>query len=460
VKRTISSSKTFAPHRILKVFLIAAVSLSATMALVSNFNQHPDEIHHLAAAQYYTNHFFPPEIGDPSVRDSYSGFGVSYLNYHWAEYFFAGKFMFFVAPIVQSPLVAARFFAVFLFAVLAIFFIFRSKRDDGEFIIPCFLLITPQIWYVFSYVNNDAFALFVSLVAAAQIVSPKSALRKFLEAGAFSANIFGGVWFGVLAGLLAIAKPNYWTFLIFAALWLLLEFPLSARTMKKFAFMLLIAFAVLTFRVSLDFYVNGETNFAGFSYINKIFGNLEQKGKLLAYQEEIAQYDCKPSTLENDLANSHKDLKLKDKGLSLTGLFTERQWHKSSFNSFTGVYGNMSIWASGRYYAPMLLLYLAFGVYAAFAVVRGKDAKSLKQLAITLLGCFLTIFISVMFSWIYAFQSQGRYLFPVVAMLGVFTCANRRHLNNLIVHLFFIAAFLLSVYSFIFLGLRMINAAA
>jgi hypothetical protein len=457
MKWTISSENGFSPHFILKILLIAAIVLSSVMALTSNFNRHPDEVHHLAAAQYYTDHFFPPKIGDPTVKDSYSLFGVSYLNYHWAEYFFAGKFMLLISPIVQNPLIAARFFSIFLFLILAIFFIYRSKNDNCEFIIPCFLLITPQIWYVFGYVNNDTFALFVSVIAAYQIAYPKSLLNKFIETEAFSANLLGGVWFGILAGLLLIGKPNYWTFLVFITFWLLVAFPFNARILKKFAFMSLIAVAILTFRVGLDFYVNGETNFVGFSYVNKFFGNLETKGKLLAYQEEIAEYGCKPSTLENDLANSHKDLKLKDKGLSVTALFTEKKWHESSFKSFLGVYGYMNIWASGGFYLSFALLYLAFGFYVIFAVIRSRNKKSIVQLAITVLACCLTVFVSVMLSWIYAYQPQGRYLFPVIGMIGLFIYANRQHLNNLIVHAFIAGAFLFSIYSFIFWGLRMIN---
>ena len=454
---TISNKKGFAPHFILKIFLIAAIVLSAVMALTSDFNRHPDEFNHFAAAEYYINHFFPPEIRDPAIRDSYSTYGVSYLNYHWAEYFFAGKFMLLVSPIVQNPLTAARFFAVFLFSILAALFFYRSKDETDEFIIPCFLLVTPQSWYIFGYVNNDAFALFVSIIAAYQIGFPKSLLNKFLASDAFSAKISGGVWFGVLCGLLLIVKPNYWTFLIFIALWLLVAFPFNTRILKKFAFMFLIAAAVLTFRVGLDFYVNGETNFAGFSYLNKFFGKLETQGKLLAYQEEIADYDCRPSTLENDLINSHRDLRLKEKGLSLTALFTEKKWHDLSLSSFIGVYGYMNIWASGRYYKPMFLLYFLFALYVIFSVIRSKDKKSIAQLAIVSLTCFLTVFISVMLSWIYAFQPQGRYLFPVIGMIGLFIYANRQHLNNLIVHLFIFGFFLFSVYSFVFWGLKMIN---
>ncbi|MEJ7848065.1 MAG: hypothetical protein WKF92_08265 [Pyrinomonadaceae bacterium] len=448
----------FEPHAALKICLCFAVILSAAMALKSEYNRHPDEIHHFEAAKYYQTHFFPPAIGVPSVRDSYSTYGVSYLNYHWAEYFFAGKFMLLISPLIQSPLIAARFFSVFLFSILAGLFIYRSQDNSAVFIITSFLLITPQIWYVFSYVNNDAFALFVSVAAAYQLAYPKSLLNKFLETIIFREGLWGRIWFGFLAGLLLIVKPNYWTFLIFITLWLAAAFPFNARILKKFAFMFLIAVAVLTFRISLDFYVNGETNFVGFSYINKFFGSLETTGKLLAFQEEIAEYPYRPSTLEKDLTNSHFGMKLKDKGVSLPQMFTQWKWHETSFNSFVGGYGYMNIWASGRFYKLMLLLYLGFGAYIIFSIIRVRDRKALKQFAIVTFGFFLTLFVSVMLSWIYAFQAQGRYFFPVIPMIGLFMYANRQLLNNSVVHAFLILTFLMSVYSFIFIGLARINS--
>ncbi|MBI4179748.1 hypothetical protein HY522_10045, partial [bacterium] len=73
----------FTPHSVLKVCLIIAPTLSAIMALTSGYNRHPDEYMHFEAAKYYIHHFFPPEIGDPSVANSYSYWGVSYLNYFW-----------------------------------------------------------------------------------------------------------------------------------------------------------------------------------------------------------------------------------------------------------------------------------------------------------------------------------------------------------------------------------------
>ena len=458
MKRNFSTFAVANSHRLLKACLIIAPILAAIMALTSDYNRHPDETHHFEATKYYINHFLPPEIGDPSVINSYSAYGVSYLNYHWIEYFLAGKFVFLLSPFVPNELVAARFFNVFLFFGLTLFFLYRSRENSDELIVQVFLLITPQVWYVFGYVNNDAFALFISIVAVYQIAYPKSLLNKFLETDTFSAGLPGGVWFGVLAGFLLIVKPNYWTFLVFIALWLLAVFSFNTRILKKFAFMFLIAVTVLSFRVGMDFYVNGETNFVGFSYVNKFFGGLETTGKLLAYQEEVAEYAYRPSTIEKDLKNSHVGLRLKDKGLSFAQLFTGWKWHESSFYSFVGVYNYMNIVASDRYYKLVLLLYLGFIAYLIFSVIRLKDKKAMKQLAIVLFACFLTIFVSVMLSWIYAFQAQGRYLFPIIPMIGLFVYANRQHLNNLIVHAFLVLAFLLSAYSFIFVGLARINS--
>lgn len=450
-------SEIFTSFALLKIFLVVAVLLSLTMAFWSNFDRHPDELFHFEAAKYYVNHFLPPEISDPEIRASYSVYGVSYLNYHWAEYFSAGKFMLLTSPVLRDQLLAARLFPVFLFTVLTAFFIYRSRGDNAEFILPCVLLVSPQVWYIFSYVNNDAFALFVSIIAAYQIGYQKSLLSEFLQSDLFLPKISGGIFFGFLTGLLLIVKPNYWTFLLFAALWLVFAYSLKTSVIKKFAFISLVAFAVLTFRVGMDFYVNGETNYAGFSYLNKFYGNLENKGKLLVYQESIAEYPFRPSTVENDLANTHPDLNLRKKGVSFTEMLFEKGWFRLSSQSFFGVYGYMNIYAKNWFYGLFFLLGFLFTAYLFYAVLKSRDRQSIVQLAITALGVFLTIFVSMLLSWVYAFQPQGRYLFPALAMFGLFVYANRRLFDGRILSLYVSAMFLLSVFSFILWGFRRIN---
>jgi hypothetical protein len=436
----------------------AAVLLALVMALTSGYDRHPDESNHLAAAVYYRDHFLPPVIGDPAVRDSYSVWGVSYLNYHWAEYFFAGKFAFLISPIVHDAKLGARLFNVFLFAMLAALFVYRLREGRELFIIASFLLVTPQVWYIFSYSNNDAFALFVAVLAAYQLAFPRSQFRKFLESHDVAPALPGGLVFGLLAGLLLVCKPNYWVFLLFAAVWLLLSFPLNRRSIQNYAVVSLAALCVFGFRVGLDLYVNGETNFAGASYINYFFNGLETKpGKLLAYQEEIAEPDFKPSTMQRERYSSRPDINMRAKGVTAFDMLKQWRWHVVSFESFTGVYGYMSIFAPTWYYKVMFLLYSLFVFYVAAAIMASRDRAAILQGVLTAITCGLSILISFYLSWSYAFQAQGRYLFPIVPMAALLVYANRKHLHGWVVNGFIAISFALSVWSFVFVGLAKIN---
>jgi len=194
--------KEFKPHYILKICLLVAVILSSAMALKSDYNRHPDERNHFAAVRYYYNHFLPPVIDDPAILDSYSGYGVSYLNFQWVEYLVSGQISGAILFFTSNEVVAVRFSVIFLFLVLAAWFLYRSRKNSEEFILACFLLVSSQVWYVFSYANNDAFALFISMLAAYQLASSESWLNKFLASKKFSENLMGGLWFGSLLGLI------------------------------------------------------------------------------------------------------------------------------------------------------------------------------------------------------------------------------------------------------------------
>lgn len=453
------TEKDFRPHYALKLCVVIAMLLSLFMALRSEFSRHPDEEFHFIATKYYFDHFIPPVIDDPAIRDSYSVFGVSYLNYQWLEYFVAGKISWLISFFTAQDYLAVRFSSLLLFASIIGWFLFVSRKQPEEFIIPCLLLIASQVWYIFSYSNNDAFVLFLSLLAAYQLASPDSLLNKFLGVESFTNRLSGGLWFGVLLGSILICKPNYYPFLIFAALWVLLKYGFFKTVLiKKYAAMFLIAIGILAFRCGLDIYVNGETNYVGASYVAKFFGQLEKKGKLLEYQEVVAEYPFRPSTLQNDPANSRPDLLLMAKGVSLNEMLFNMGWFELSFSSFAGGYGYMNVWASRKFYNQIAFVFLLFFGYLIFAFVRSRNRTALLEFGITALCCFLTLAISIALSWIYAFQPQGRYLFPILPMLGVLIYSNRRHLNNLVMNCLFLLLFLFAAYAFITVALVRINA--
>jgi hypothetical protein len=357
-------------------------------------------------------------------------------------------------------------FNVALLAFVAAFFLYRSRRDQDVLIIPSLLLITPQAWYVFSYVNNDAFPLALSFLAAYEIAYPQSSLNRWMSG---DGTWRGAVQNGLLIGLILISKSNYYAFLIFAGMWLLYPYlPLrrdgspgliDTTLLRRLGSIALVAIAVLAVRCSLDFYVNGETNFVGVSYLNYFAGNFEkQESRLMKYQEEIADPQFKPSAIERDLASTSPDMRLKDKGVPYRDIFSKWRWHETSFKSFVGAYGYMTIFASDWYYRVMMLLYTAFAAFVVVMIVRRGAGAMLFEISVLCLGVAISIFVSSYLSWSYAFQAQGRYLFPILPMAAAFLYAVRERLSRPVFTLFVIIGFMLSAYSFIFVGIAKVDS--
>ncbi len=155
--------------------LFFAAALALTMALVSAINDRPeqwsgppDEYLHRSAARYYIDHWLPPKVGDAATLDSYSrDYGFSYLNETDAVYFFAGKFARLISPLVSNHDIGFRLFNVVLLAVLAYLCAMRPRA----YLVFLPLLLSPQIWYIFSYFNGDAFPLFLAMLIAYQVAT-------------------------------------------------------------------------------------------------------------------------------------------------------------------------------------------------------------------------------------------------------------------------------------------------
>ena len=157
--------------------LIVATMLAASMAWISAFNVHPDEIEHARAADYYRTHWLPPRFDDPDAAPSYSRYGYSYLNERDIVYLIAGKWSLFVAPLVGDIDLSYRLFNLTLLAAIAIAFV--RKAQARHLLVP--LTLSAQVWYVFSYFNADAFALAAALFATYQIAARASVFNAALD---------------------------------------------------------------------------------------------------------------------------------------------------------------------------------------------------------------------------------------------------------------------------------------
>lgn len=434
--RTWPGFQNFSFRAALPFFSVTVLALC--MALLSRFNAHPDEYLHFETARYFVAHLLPPALDDPAAAPSFGHYGVSYLQDLDASYFLMGKFMAALAWL-GTPEIAARLFNVLLFVVVATYAVMRLRGSFAAAV----LLISPQIWYVFSYVNGDAWALAVALLAVVQLATEDSGLSQYLRAADWRTRAGGGLGFAGLLVLLLMAKRNYYLFLPFiglVAVWkaLVWEPGLPARRIAaKWAAIVLTA---------LVLYVPAR--------LTQAATNRFELPRLRAEQaEKFAAPGYRPSEIAAGKGAGR--MALRNQGVPFTDLFSKYRWGKTSFQSFCGMYHWMSLPSPGAYYAVMGALYAALLLTIGLAF-RKLPWPDVIFGAAVFSAAAAVIALSAYHSWTADFQPQGRYLFPVLPMLAFVLYRYRETLRSRALLLLFTGLFAASVFSFVVAGLRAI----
>ena len=434
------TDRAFKLDTILIMILLSALILALVMAASSDFDSHPDEKVHFEAVKYYSmNYWLPPAIGHPDTLESYSVYGHSRLNELCFYYFFAGKFAAILLPVTGNLLLSARLFNVFLCFVLIILCIRASGKERLLFTV---LLLTPQVWYIFSYVNSDAYALFLSMAITAQLVFRSSLLMRYLNSTGYTRSLYLSLPLVLMVLLLYFTKANFYIYFIFLLGWGV--WFLSTRTdRKQLLIKTLIMFslflAMLAARNGLDYAVYGPG----------------KETALKEMRELTASDEYKPSARAE--GEGHPQLNLKQKGISYLELFSEPyNWHRGIFYSFTGAYGHLQYFGSSKYYQLVLLFYLTLTSAALWTLwKRGGEARLF--LFFSVLLAVLTVYLASNHSWASDFQPQGRYLFPMLGVAAFLFGRYGKELGgNIVLNLSLLALSVLSVYSFIVYGLMKI----
>jgi hypothetical protein len=473
----------------LALWLGVAWLLALSMAAISAFDAHPDERDHVAAGAYYLDHWLPPRATEADLASSLSQYGFTYLGEIDATDFLAGK----LASLLPSGIpeyLRFRVFNLLLFGILVVVY-WRRREPFAPYVL---LLLTPQIWYVFSYFNNDALPLFLALLLADLAFGARAPLVAAFSEPLRRATLLPLAGAGVLAGLLVLTKSNYLPFLafvIFFGFWKAFGLTAAAagvatagiylaRTrsfitmtanamhvalavgaaavaalvapqlwrsraarvwVARGAFVALIAAGVAGPPLAYDRVVNGPGN--------------EKAGALGGIAEKHAATAYRPSDSANP--DSFFGLRLRDKGVALHQMLVEPwSWPKKTHQSFSGYYGYMKIRGPAAYYIAIFALYGVLLVYTSRAILL-RGARLDKELLVVAIGFGGgVIALSLYHSWINDFQAQGRYLLPVLVLFAIpFSHAARLYTGRVVPVLLEIA-FLLSSLSFVFVGLRRI----
>ena len=427
--------------RTIFVGMFLALILIVAMSVQSRFDSHPDEIWHANAGQYYTGNWLPPKVCQRDTLESYSRYGMSYLNAPDVVYFFSGKFNAIIGHFgvgEANSFLPFRYFNIALFLVLTML----SLRAKASLLfLP--LLLTPQVWYIFSYFNGDALPLFLCFLIAYQVLAEGSRFNAFIRDP--RGHWEGGLLLGVFVGLLCVSKLNYVTFLVFLSLYFVFEMVFYERNrnrsyLKCVLFVVVVAGAIFSFAQGVELIAHG----------------FNKRAQVLECAEQTAKEGFRPS--DHAAGKGFAWSYLRSKGVKYGDLFSKARWGELSFRSFAGLYGYMSIVGPSAYYRMMKVLYLLLLLLLLYSGFRNRDPSEMCLTGLVILMSGLTVLASSYHSWVSDFQAQGRYLFPVLPMYSfvLYKLIDVLPKSALAGLAFFLFAG--SVYSFIWVGLLRIPA--
>jgi len=150
---------------------------------------------------------------------------------------------------------------------------------------------------------------------------------------------------------------------------------------------------------------------------------------------------------------------MKKRGHSLKYIVDVERFFEKTFRSSFGVYGYFTVSAPFKYYdivrwTGTALLLVFFGLIFL---------RSWRENGFIAVSCLffslLLITVSLYHSWTKDFQAQGRYLFPIVSMLGIVYAKGHKYLKGPVFTSLFMTMFLLSAYSFILVAIPRIPKA-
>jgi uncharacterized membrane protein len=323
--------------------------------------------------------------------------------------------------------------------LLGLILLFTLQQPDSRLVaVP--LLITPQVWYLFSYCNSDAFAITVAFFTGCQVVVRSSALNRFLlmrqglrQWGYLLVAAFlFGVLFLLKKNFLVYTAFLFWVILL--QIWLKTDKENRGIRLRRFVAVCLVGLSLLAVKVAADYHVNG----------------FNRREKILSMRDKLAAPLYNPHT---PLEQQHAQLSMKARGITLARIIHQDRWFEKTFRSAFGVYGYSTISAGFVYYDLVRWTGLAFLTLVLVSLlVRAGVYVNLQTLAVLGLSAAL-VAVALYHSWTKDFQPQGRYLIPILPMLGVLCAQGKEYLSVRIMTTMTLCMFLLSSYSFICLGL-------
>lgn len=386
---SLSSNKIEA---LMKIFLknykfIAVISfaLFLSWALINPFGKAPDERAHFGLMQFIAQYHSIPVAGDARLSEVIGEYSFWYGALPPLPYI-AGALGIAIGSIVKfgQLYLYARIISVLL-GVGTVFLSFKiakilfPKNYLFQLCVPLIVMLIPQLSFLFSYANNDAFTIFAVVLFYYFLLLLKEENYK----PGYS------LFLGLSAGLCLLSKPNAYIIIPL----LLIYYLLSIRTVN---WKTIIGSAAISGFTALVV--------SGWWFVrNYILYN----GDLLA---------LKTSTLTDIIG-------YKEQGWTLTRFLLETHWLKSSFVSLWAAFDHMNIFLPKWYYIFIFLLVVASLMGILTVNKKGclkTEHNNRHYFIISILAIIFSVSLSIWNSYTNDYQPQGKYLYtsliPLVSL--------------------------------------------
>lgn len=370
------------------------------VSIILPFNNAPDESARYLVPQYIYNHLSLPAGNDLEVM--IPNWGFSYAFQPIFSYIVSGIFMKTTSlfTTAEFPLLVAARFASVLFSTLTVYFTVKIGNllfDRHEKWIFISLVSTlPMFAFVSSYVNTDALAITSTAVLIyAWILGLKNDWNKQSL-----------IYLTIGLCLCALSYQNAYGYILTTVLLFFAEIIKKFRRKDD-----LISFLKKGLIVGIiTFFIGGSTYIRNYYlYDGDFLGTTAQNNMA----EQYAIEELKPS---NKYILAEDDV-------SFTTMFYNLNWLETSYRSFVGVFGYMSVNLPNGFYSLYNAIFIS-GLLGVAMQIK-KIFKKHSYYVIILNGAlFLNVIfgllLNVMQSYIRDFQPQGRYSLPLLIPLMYF----------------------------------------
>ncbi|MDE7283204.1 MAG: hypothetical protein K2N85_06450 [Lachnospiraceae bacterium] len=393
------------------LIILAAFSIYFSLSCFLPIYKAPDEIMRYDVSAYILEHHSLPAGSDEEIINELWGFSYAFTPY--LPSVLAAGIMAIVSVFSSKAVVmviASRFINV-LAATGCVWLGFKIGEKlfpeyENRFQYSVFIGFLPQIAFLAAYLNNDAFAVFTSMLI-----------------------LFGWIY----------GKEQHWSY----KSCLFLGFAISLCALTYYNAYAWIACSILYYfgTVMKDEGIENKWKYAishgcvialtalvlaGWFFIrNAVLYN----GDFLGVS---AQKACGELYAVDALKPSNR-MTYANEGKTIWNMLTETEWISYSVKSFFACFGALDIWVSAKYYVCYGGLMCIAGAGFVYGCLKRKGRSENRLLYLCCALCMvIPVILSAYNSYSSDFQAQGRYLMPALPALMIFVVKGYQQIDDIL----------------------------